>query len=211
MFNILHVISNVCGEEHASGRSRKPHGENRIHRSFLFSLQRCNHILTTMQTFFYSKNIIPIRSNKSKTFLICNQALRVPTEITFQFAFRAELITCSSSCALPQHLSFFCSSHYYCFFLCQTFTNASLLPNLTFLLTSCVCHIQSIHSLDRAVLKGTCRRWKGNGKGKARIEPTESGGVTTGFRQMSLCGVNAILSESQKGSTPACEISQRKD
>ena len=81
LFNILHVISNVCGEEHASGRSRKPHGENRIHRSFLFSLQRCNHILTTMQTFFYSKNIIPIRSNKFKTFLICNQALRVPTEI----------------------------------------------------------------------------------------------------------------------------------
>ena len=81
LFNILHVISNVCGEEHASGRSRKPHGENRIHRSFLFSSQRCNHILTTMQTFFYSKNIIPIRSNKFKTFLICNQALRVPTEI----------------------------------------------------------------------------------------------------------------------------------
>ena len=150
MFNILHVISNVCGQEHASGRSRKPHGENRIHRSFLFSLQRCNHILTTMQTFFYSKNIIPIRSNKSKTFLICNQALRVPTEICdsknisvciksrvdnlFKFLclclclcmiiLRAELITCSSSCALPQHLSFFCSSHYYCFFLCQTFTNA---------------------------------------------------------------------------------------
>ena len=185
----------------------------------------------------FCQNIISLRSNRSKTFLMCNQALRVPTEICdsknisvciksrvdnlFKFLclclclcmiiLRAELITSSSSCALPQHLSFFCSSHYYCFFLCQTFTNASLLPNLTFLLTSCVCHIQSIHSLDRAVLKGTCRRWKGNGKGKARIEPTESGGVTTGFRQMSLCGVNAILSESQKGSTPACEISQRKD
>ena len=237
LFSILYVISNVCGEEHASGRSRKPHGENRIHRSFLFSSQRCNHIWTTMQTFFYSKNIIPIRSNKSKTFLICNQGLRVPTEICdsnnisvciksrvdnlFKFSclclclcmiiLRAELITSSSSCALPQHLSFFCSSHYYCFFLCQTFTNASLLPNLAFLLTSCVCHIQSIHSLHRAVLKETCRRWKGNGKGKARIEPTESVGVTCGFRQMSLCGVNAILSESQKGSTPACEISQRKD
>ena len=81
LFSILHVISNVCGEEHASGRSRKPHGENRIHRSFLFSSQRCNHIWTTMQTFFYSKNIIPIRSNKSKTFLICNRWGCRPTEI----------------------------------------------------------------------------------------------------------------------------------
>ena len=118
---------------------------------------------------FYSKNIIPIRSNRSKTFLMCNQALRVPTEICdsknisvciksrvdnlFKFLclclclcmiiLRAELITCSSSCALPQHLSFFCSSHYYCFFLCQTFTNASLLPNLTHFL----CLSYSIYSL----------------------------------------------------------------
>ena len=90
------------------------------------------------------------------------------TPTTFQFALRAELITCSSSCALPHHLSFFCSSHYYCFFLCQTFTNASLLPNLAFLLTSCVCHIQSIHSLHRAVLKETCRRW--NVRAKERHE-----------------------------------------
>ena len=212
LFNILHVISNVCGEEHASGRSRKPHGENRIHRSFLFSSQRCNHILTTMQTFFYSKNIIPIRSNKFKTFLICNQALRVPTEITFQFAFRAELITSSSSCALPQHLSFFCSSHYYCFFLCQTFTNASLLPNLTFLLTSCVCHIQSIHSLDRAVLKRTCRRWSVRAKGRHESNRQSQWGSLVGSDKCHcVASTQSCRKVKRVQTTPACEISQRKD
>ena len=64
------------------------------------------------------------------------------TPRTFPFALRAELITCSSSCALPQHLSFFCSSHYYCFFLCQTFTNASLCIPSHFL-----CLSYSIYSL----------------------------------------------------------------
>ena len=182
----------------------------------------------------FCQNIISLRSNRSKTFLMCNQALRVPTEICdsknisvciksrvdnlFKFLclclclcmiiLRAELITCSSSCALPQHLSFFCSSHYYCFFLCQTFTNASLLPNLTHFL----CLSYSIYSLiASSCIEGNLQKMERTDKGKARIEPTESGGVTTGFRQMSLCGVNAILSESQKGSTPACEISQRKD
>ena len=182
----------------------------------------------------FCQNIISLRSNRS--FLMCNQALRVPTEICdsnnisvciksrvdnlFKFLclclclclcmiiLRAELITCSSSCALPQHLSFFCSSHYYCFFLCQTFTNASLLPNLTHFL----CLSYSIYSLIASIcIEGNLQKMEGPGKGKARIEPTESVGVTCGFRQMSLCGVNAILSESQKGSTPACEISQRKD
>ena len=168
-----------------------------------------------MSTFFYSKNIIPIRSNKSKTFLICNQALRVPTEICDS----NNISVCIKS-RVDNLFKFLCSSAPLKLLLLKSLLLLLSLPNLykcfSFAQPGIPPHFRclsySIYSLiASSCIEGNLQKMERLGKGKARIEPTESVGVTSGFRQMSLCGVNAILSESQKGSTLACEISQRKD
>ena len=74
---------------------------------------------------FYSKNIIPIRSNRSKTFLMCNQALRVPTEICDS----KNISVCIKS-RVDNQFKFLCSSAALKLLLLKSLLLLLSLPNL---------------------------------------------------------------------------------
>ena len=137
-----------------------------LHNVAIIFGQRCQH-------FFYSKNFIPIRSNKSKTFLMCNQALRVPTEICDS----NNISVCIKS-RVDNLFKFLCSSAPLKFLLLKSLLLLLSLPNLykcfSFAQPGIPPHIlclsYSIYSLiaSSSVLKGTYRRW--NVRAKERHE-----------------------------------------
>ena len=134
---------------------------------------------TTLQSYFdndanifYSKNIIPIRSNKSKTFLICNQALRVPTEICDS----NNISVCIKS-RVDNLFKFLCSSAALKLLLLKSLLLLLSLPNLykcfSFAQPGIPPHFRclsySIYSLiASSCIEGTCRRW--NVRAKERHE-----------------------------------------
>ena len=145
-----------------------------LHNVAIIFWQRCKH-------FFYSKNIIPIRSNKSKTFLICNQALRVPTEICDS----NNISVCIKS-RVDNLFKFLCSSAPLKFLLLKSLLLLLSLPNLYKCFSFAqpgipphfLCLSYSIYSLiASSCIEGACRRR--NVRAKERHESnrqSQSGG-----------------------------------